>query len=70
MCFWFYIVQGLANDCEKMLSKFQWRSEFFFIVMLYFLLVKTAKNAPHFCKLRKGCLPGIGHGTTVFVAAF
>jgi hypothetical protein len=38
--------------------------------MFHFLLVKTVKNAPHFCKLRKGCLSGIGHGATVFVAAF
>jgi hypothetical protein len=41
----------------------------FFIFIFYFSLVKAAENAPHLCKLREGCLTGIGHGAMVFAAA-
>ncbi len=35
------------------------------IVIHMFSLVKAAMNAPHLCKLRKACLTGTVHGTTV-----
>jgi hypothetical protein len=50
---------------EKIGINCQFQEKLFIIFIFHFELVKARMNALHFCKLRKDCLSGSGHGTIV-----